>query len=93
MMSLVDALCSFFTPDGRYIGLLDPNTSLKYHSTPECLSLYSPKMSSTVLKKWRNDSSLSGAGQGDLLAFEKDIDNSKMRQKCFTTPRISEAQV
>jgi hypothetical protein len=91
MEELVDAVCEFFTPDGGYIGLMDSNTSLKYHPVAECLSLYSLKMSATVLKKWSNEKPL--IGQGELLPFDVDMSNSRMRQKCFTTTRIKAAQV
>lgn len=93
MTALVDALCLFFTPHSKYIGIVDPNTSLRYHPSVERLSLYSSKMSPSALKKAKNDPSLSGAGQGDLLKFAADVNNSRIQQKCFTTSRIMTAQV
>lgn len=93
MKALVDAVCAFFTPDSGYIRVMDSNATLKYHQSAECLSLVSSKMSATVLKKWSNDTSLSGAGQADLVLFDVDISHSKKRHQCFTTTRIKNAQV
>jgi hypothetical protein len=93
MLSLVDAVSAFFTPGSPYLQIMDSNATLKYHQDVELLSLHSLKMFPAALKRSKSVWSSSGSDQGELLPFEADIANSRMKQKCFTTYSIDKAQV